>query len=230
MTEGYLRDPDKSGDYVEGYWSLASNRIVLANADTLNGSTVRHEMLHALLRVAGHPRSAFLQNCGGVVACSQECVQDAGPGVTPDPATPTVPPSELEVTTAVSPANPSPSIDGGVLTFTITVRNPYSHPVIALLPQRSGGGPPHSFLYEFRRTDGGGVNSADWAFDPGVTYFSAEETKRDLIDLVIVTGGSGRHPSATQGTEGWPFAPGTYVFRGGYRDYWARELTVVLNP
>src|SRR5712671_6242500 len=71
---GVLLSPDGDGDRVDGYWSLASNRIVLVADDTLDGGLVRHEMLHALVRVKGHPRSEFLQNCGGVVGCGPICV------------------------------------------------------------------------------------------------------------------------------------------------------------
>src|SRR5712664_3118646 len=52
----YLRSPDDNSEFIQGYWSLASNRIVLVSNDTLDGGTVRHEMLHALLRVGKQPR------------------------------------------------------------------------------------------------------------------------------------------------------------------------------
>ena len=69
---GQLTNPSNSREAVEGYYSRASNRIVLLSRNTIAGGTVRHEMLHALLRVGGHPRSAFLQSCGGLVDCGEE--------------------------------------------------------------------------------------------------------------------------------------------------------------
>jgi hypothetical protein len=66
-TTSLLWDPNDHDEAIAGYWSLASNRIVLYTNDTIAGGVVRHEMLHALVRSAGHPRWAFLQACGGVV-------------------------------------------------------------------------------------------------------------------------------------------------------------------
>src|SRR5437762_5976779 len=47
---------DLDGKDVSGYWSRASNSIVLAGDQVLGGAIVRHEMLHALVRQAGHSR------------------------------------------------------------------------------------------------------------------------------------------------------------------------------
>src|SRR6476620_4142025 len=69
-----------SGDEVAGYRALNNNRIVLGGEAILDGSVVRHEMLHALVRKAsGHPREYFLQRCAGLVVCGPTCVADAGP-------------------------------------------------------------------------------------------------------------------------------------------------------
>src|SRR4051812_48428312 len=134
-TPDQLWNPNNSTDPVEGYWSLASNRVVLNSNDTIDGPTVRHEMLHALIRSGAHPRSAFLKNCGGVVSCPLRCVQDAGDPPATDPGTPVVTPGALEVTSAISPASPTFETDGGLATFTVSVRNPFSHPVlVTLLP------------------------------------------------------------------------------------------------
>ena len=63
---------------VSGYWTAGSNRIVLADNSRLDGAVVRHEMVHALIRTSGHPRSTFLEKCAGLVSCTAECVADAG--------------------------------------------------------------------------------------------------------------------------------------------------------
>ena len=226
---GTLRDPN-SGESVEGYYSRSGNRIVLRANSTLDGSGVRHEMLHALLRSRGHPRVAFLQNCGGVVTCAPQCVRDAGPATPPDPATPRVEPSALEVTSAVRPEYPSLSIDGGHFTFTITVRNPFPRAVVALLPPRAGGDTTQSYSYDIRDS-AGHLSSGELILDPGVTYFRAGEIKRHVIDVAVA---QIDFPSAYalpgQGDRPIALPPGTYAFRGGYGDHWASDLSVVLSP
>ena len=59
--------PDKTYGEVAAYWSPASNRIVLADFYEMQGQVVRHEMLHALLRVNGHPPEYFQGRCVDVV-------------------------------------------------------------------------------------------------------------------------------------------------------------------
>jgi hypothetical protein len=228
-TTSVLRDPNDNDEAVAGYWSLAGNRIVLYQNDTIAGGVVRHEMLHALLRSAGHPRSAFLQACGGLVACGQACVRDAGNPASPAPGTPTIAPSELEVTSAVSPATPSSGFDGGLAMFTISVHNPFSHPVIASLPGSSGG-VPASYGYLMRENSGAGAGNSELAVDIGVTYFAAGETKRDVIDFFVI---APEFPSY-QGGPGLGENPvalpvGTYSFQGNYGGQAAPNLTVVLS-
>ena len=229
-TAGALRDPQHGDEPVLGYWSLASNRIVLVRDDTVDGRTVRHEMLHALVRAQGHPRSAFLENCGGVVSCSPGCVRDAGSPAPIDSSTPIVAPSDLEVTSAVSPASPSSMIDGGFGTFTISVHNPFQHPVLVVLPN-SPGSLATSYRFTIREIPGGGVSSGDLALDPGLAYFSAGQTKRDVIDFLVVAIAS---PSvgAIQGLgpDGIALPPGTYSFRADFGGHSAPDLSVVLNP
>src|SRR5690348_1582406 len=67
------------GTQVGGIWMREGNRVVLAENQIDHGSTVRHEMLHALLGQAGHPRADFLNLCASLVGCAPECVRDAGP-------------------------------------------------------------------------------------------------------------------------------------------------------
>src|SRR4029079_6990738 len=70
-------DLDADGS-VEAYWSPGGNRIVLTSRKQMDGTIVRHEILHALLRGGGHTRHAFLERCGGVVLCNQACTLEAG--------------------------------------------------------------------------------------------------------------------------------------------------------
>jgi hypothetical protein len=228
-TLGDLRDPNDNDATIAGYWSLAGNRVVLTTSDTIAGGVVRHEMLHALLRSAGHPRSAFLQACGGVVFCGQLCVQDAGPPASPPAGTPTVSPSELEVTSVVSPDAPSSLIDGGLATFTISVHNPFTHGVIVSLPSGSGS-VPVSYGYAMRESAGGGVTSGDFAFDTGITYFAAGETKRDVIDFFVIPPDFPSYVGPPGlGASGIALPPGTYSFQGDFGGKAAAALTVVLS-
>ena len=59
--------PDNTYGEVAAYWSPVSNRIVLADFYEMQGKLVRHEMLHALLRVSGHPPEYFQGRCADVV-------------------------------------------------------------------------------------------------------------------------------------------------------------------
>jgi len=52
---------------VIGLWMERDRRIVLAADFAFRERNVRHEMLHALIRLPGHPREFFLQRCGGIV-------------------------------------------------------------------------------------------------------------------------------------------------------------------
>jgi hypothetical protein len=204
---------------------------VLNSNDTIDGATVRHEMLHALLQSGAHPRSAFLQSCGGVVPCPDQCVREAGAPPTPDAATPRVSPSELEVTSAVSPDVPSSAIDGGLATFTISVRNPFTHPVVVLLPSNPIGGPALSYTYDIRLNNGGNVASKEVAFDIGVTYFAADETKRDVIDFIVIPVPTPSFGAVFGiGINGIALPPGSYVFRGDYGGQFAPDLNLGLSP
>jgi len=108
-------------DEVSGYWSSSDNRIVLVESGKFNGTLVRHEMLHALLRVGGHPRSQFVERCGGVVDCTGACLGDAGAPPTPAVGTVNVPPDSLELGIELQPATPGVNTYDGYFTIAVTV-------------------------------------------------------------------------------------------------------------
>jgi len=117
----------------------------------------------------------------------------------------------------------------GLATFTISVHNPFTHPVIVSLPNAAGG-VPVSYGYSMRDDSGGGVSSGDFAFDVGITYFAAGETKRDVIDFFVIEpdfpsyeGGPGL------GARGIALPVGTYSFQGNYGGKAATDLTIVLS-
>lgn len=121
-------------------------------------------------------------------------------------------------------------IDGGFGTFTISVHNPFQHPVLVVLPNPSGS-VATSYRFTISKIPGGGVSSGELALDPGLTYFSAGEIKRDVIDFLVLAIAS---PSigAIQGLgpAGIALPPGTYSFRADFGGHSALDLSVVLNP
>ena len=106
---------DVAGHRWNGYFepTYGGGRIVLAGASVMDGPLVRHEMLHALNPAGAHPRALFLARCGGVVACEDECIRDAGPPPAPGSALRRVPAESLAVAVRVDPLQPSASIDQG---------------------------------------------------------------------------------------------------------------------
>jgi hypothetical protein len=186
------------GRQVSGYWSSASNRIVLAGDAHLIGPVVRHEMAHALTRSTRHSRELFLERCGGVLHCGSECLLEAGDAGGPDPRAVRVEPDFLQVSAALTPADPSLPGGDGFLIMTVTARNPAAHPIVVSL--RAG---QRAFFYELK---GAGENrlGGPAPSDPAITWFEPGETKRHLFDFRIP-------PDAGPGA--WK---GEYIFRGGY--------------
>jgi hypothetical protein len=192
------------GEFVGGYWDPSGNKIVLIGEVQEVGSTVRHEMLHALLQKAGHPRAYFLERCGGVVQCTSECIEDAGPPPSIPVGTPIVSPDLLEVSVAISPAAPRRDTQGGYFTVIVSARNPAKHAVVVTDSLSDQQFPSTTFGYIFGAT-GPGLGFFDSAWDPEVTSFAAGETKREVFDFAV-----GDAPGAVD------LAPGAYTIRGGY--------------
>jgi hypothetical protein len=207
-----------NGRAVDGYWSAGSNRIVIAEAGKLDGGRVRHEMLHALRQGRGHPRSKFLEDCGGVVACFEACVSDAGAPPPPDPTAVTMPPDSLEIDVAVDPEIPSRAQNDGFFTITVSARNSHSQPVIVDLPSGPFGNMPQTFSFDVKG-DPNALIAHELALDPSVVSFARGETKRHVFDFVI-----GNNPQARA------FPPGTYTVRGAYGGHWQTHSPVVLAP
>lgn len=207
-----------NGKAVEGYWSLAGNRIVIAGAGRLAGGIVRHEMLHALMKAGGHPRAKFLDDCGGVVYCTEACIGDAGPPPAADPSAVQIGPEPLEVRVDVEPATPSRVVDDGFFAVIVSVRNPRTSPVVVQLPpQPIGGG---ATTYAFDVTGQSTVLSGyESALDLSVSSFAAGETKRHVFDFRI---GSN--------VESRSLPPGTYILRAGYGGHLVNAAPLVLLP
>jgi hypothetical protein len=226
ISNGVQRD-------LAGYYSPASNRIVLADTSNLEGSEIRHEMLHALLgpSVSGHPRSEFLGRCAGTVLCIESCITDGGPPP-PNPAAVTVGPEALRVTALVNPAVPMRAVDDGWFTFTILVTNPRATAVAVTLAPPGDDGPPVSFSWSATclRALGscgnlggnlGGEFRDERADDmASVTRFASGETKRFVVDFQV-----GR-----RGDVFWAIAPGPCEFTGYYNGRYVGQRSVLACP
>jgi hypothetical protein len=57
---------------VAGYWQPYHLSVTLAGLRMDDPDLVRHEMLHALLKVPGHPVEYFGQRCGSIVTPPNE--------------------------------------------------------------------------------------------------------------------------------------------------------------
>jgi hypothetical protein len=172
------------GELVSGYWSAPSNEIVVAGASVLEGSLIRHEMLHALLRHPGHPRSAFLGSCDGMVVCELECAADART----DPPTAfqgrLFPSDSIQVAYHIDPASPSASANDGMMTITVIATNPTSDSVTAILSPRGVSG--HSFSAGLNGPRGG-IGLQTSFNDSSLVRFTPHQTKQAAFDFRIGT-------------------------------------------
>lgn len=116
---------DVGGREYHGFWFQDRQAIVLAERSVPDGQLVRHEMLHAL---AGpqHSRVDFVDACGGVVACTDQCFEEAGGPEQPPVDAPHIAGSAIVTELQVDPPNPSFEADSGWIGILVTARNPLS--------------------------------------------------------------------------------------------------------
>jgi hypothetical protein len=206
------------GTAVGGYWSRGSNEIVLAEGESMDGTLVRHEMLHAMLGTANHLRRAFLERCGGTVICILSCVRDAGAPPVPGARVARVTPEDMVVGVELTPNDPSTSTYDGHFMVTVTVRNPRKDSVVVVLPASGDSGPGPSFSF-----DVGNGDNWSWyderAWDSEVTIFGPRETKRDVFDFAV--------KPHFDGARGLP--PGTYYLRGAFGHQWTEYQTLEIG-
>ena len=215
------RTVEVNGDRHAGYWSSAGNSIVLAEEAMLYGPLVRHEMLHSLTEIGGHPREEFLSRCGGIVDCDDRCINDAGPLQPAGPAVARVGPDALEIDVVLNPQAPSRAQYRGYFTMTVTARNPRGDPVVVTLPPSTDAGPAVTFEYR-AEYQGGYAESNVRASDDGVTRFAPGETKRHVFDFHMV--------GADESTLDGGLRPGTYDLRGAFGRQWVPATTITLSP
>lgn len=147
------------GRRYSGAWVTDGNRIVLAEGREGDGGTVRHEMLHALVRRGGHPREYFVTRCGPLTPCERECGMSETTRGVPLLATEILA-EGLTVTVRVDPPVPVAHVDEGWFRITVTATNPLSVPVWVRLTA------PMAFSYTETLHPGNATLSEDarWAF------------------------------------------------------------------
>lgn len=206
-----------------GYYNFSENRIVLAEAYLDDGAAVRHEMLHALLRVPGHPRAQFLGACASLVSCTGSCITDAGRWHAPSAYAMVSPDSiELGVQAILRPRE----ADGQRwLALNVTVRNPRGHAVLVAVPPWPGTPPggidpdrPPSFTFDVRGPVGG-VGGPMNVADSSTVFFQPFETKQWLYEFRVASDLSEYH-----------VPPGRYLVRGGYARLWTPYDTIAVSP
>jgi hypothetical protein len=207
-----------NGRQVAAYWSLASNRIVVAGKSALEGSLVRHEMLHALTRSSGHSRALYLGSCAGVVACDEACVADAEAPPAPDPAAVSMPPESLTVTVTVAPGPLLQTTSGEHLAIVVTAHNRAARPIVVDLPLAGQPDRRLGFAYDLRGP-AGGVTIGVPALDRSRWTFAAGERKQQVFDV---------YSGSDVGAERFP--PGDYLVRGLYGGQASGTLTLQLGP
>jgi hypothetical protein len=178
------------GKLVDAYWIDNPDRIVLSDAHRNDGAIVRHEMLHALLHRDGHPRSAFLTACGGVVACDGDCAAEAGTYATPPASALEVQPSDVSSRVDLFAPLPAEVSEGGPVAAMITVTNPRTEPVwVKLTPRESGDlqYPAFGVVVDYNDPTRIAALSVDWT---EATRFplGAGESKRWVWDGVLPRG------------------------------------------
>ncbi len=145
LVPGVSSFPTGQGD-LSGAYYRAQNRIVLAESASSTGGVVRHEMLHALLRISdAHPAAYFQRRCAGIVNCDGNCAQVIDPAPS-DPNAVLVDPAELSLDLALYPASGRLRDSGGWYVAAASVTNQRAIPVRVALPQK-GVGQYLSFAY-----------------------------------------------------------------------------------
>ncbi|HEV7702757.1 MAG TPA: hypothetical protein VGO46_00640 [Gemmatimonadaceae bacterium] len=217
VVPGTTALPGTHGEY-QGEWFVQGNRISLASAKEFDGSLVRHEMLHALLGVNGHPRSQFLDRCAGTVVCVEECMQDAGPFSGPPAGTPIVPASALQIGVELEPTHASAETDDGYFALVVSAHNPADHAVVAQLPRYGNDNLGVSFSYRMGTDDKDSVGTFVLAYDPQAVFFRPGETKHQVFDMRIGEEYEGN------------IEPGNYIAVGGFANHNSAALPITVSP
>jgi hypothetical protein len=178
------------GQTVNGAWYGDGNRIVVGDSEGGDGSLIRHEMLHALLRSGAHPRSQFLANCGDIVVCIEQCVSESGGPLDTSSTAMLAGPQTFVASTLVVPNPMSFSADSGWVTITATLTNSAPYPVRAAV-QTYHGMPMSFVIFHMIPTVRGAFNASGvlYQFDQYMAFApagTAGATRRVVFDERVV--------------------------------------------
>ena len=217
VVPGTTELPGTHGEY-QGEWFVQGNRISLASAEQFDGSLVRHEMLHALLGVDGHPRNEFLDRCAGTVVCVEECMHDAGAFPDAPAGTPIVSASTLQIGVELQPTPTSATEYDGYFALIVTAHNSADHAVIVRLPPYGDDNLGVSFSYLMGTDDQNGVGTFVLAYDPQAVFFRPGETKHQVFDMRI--------GNEYQGN----IEPGNYIAFGAFANVKGAAQPITMSP
>lgn len=200
------------------FYTETGSRVVITSERVSEGPLVRHEMLHALHRVGGHPRSLFMDRCAGLVSCDGDCLKEAGAAPVAAASIRRVPSESLVVWNEVRPSAPRAAIWGGFFVFTVRVRNPYDEPVVVQLAPSGDAGAPLSFRYRFESSATNG--SFNVRADDGAVYlFAPREEKEMVFDFSVA-------PTQSHSQ----LVVGEWTLRGWFGDNEASPVRVSIAP
>jgi hypothetical protein len=189
-----------------GYYSRDDNYIVLSDTSAAYSASVRHEMLHAIIRKPGHPRDYFLEKCAAVVRCEGSCVADAGNWTAPSPFE-VLAAESLAVTSVVTL---SAEADGQRwMSLHVFATNPRGDAVMV-----TPIGTQTTFNASLS-SDASSFNDNVLPGDPSELYFAPNAAKHWFFD-VRVADAAGRYS----------ILPGEYVARGGFGQHFGPEALI----
>ena len=198
--------------WVEGYWASRGNLIVVADSVVEIGSTVRHEMVHAILQTGDHPQEIFLTRCAAILNCGR-CGSWS-----PSSRDFVIVPAESIGVDAKLELQPRESDGQRWLSLWIVASNERARAVIVTDPYR----PRLSAIYGFDlRGRGGGQSDGMIASDSSTMFFRPFETKRWLYEFRVADQPDIAH---------FHVAPGPYIARGSYGGHWSAVDTVTISP
>jgi hypothetical protein len=193
---------------VLGYYSPSGNLIVVTDSMIDDGAGVRHEMLHALLNVTGHPRDEFLGACADLVDCRGTCISDAGKWNS----------QVLFDTLSVDSMNIAASVqllpreqDGQRwVALEVTAQNLKDRAILAI---------PIGARFSWG-VDVGGQFSTSWsASDSSMLFFAPRQTRRWYYELRVAA-------DSTSHT----IQPGRQVIFGAFGQHWTTPIEIIVSP
>lgn len=168
----------------QGSYYDDTRSIVLSQSGVNKPGVVRHEMLHAILRVPGHPRDQFLGRCDGFVICP---VASCGAPTVVSATGPRVDAQTMDTRFTVVPAEPSVSLNGGAMAVIVSITNPRAEDVWIRLAQSRLGEPYYTFGVLF---DGdAAVTAENGVVSTGFQYgIAANATRQWVFDQTAISG------------------------------------------